>query len=254
MYSSWASSTWSWPSRVRARRAKMSRINCVRSRTRQGNAASRLRSCVGERSRSKTTRSALVEAATAAISSTFPEPMRVAGSRRGRRCRSSVATKPPALTSSSRNSARDSSALRPGEADESAERSEGDDGAVSGAEPPEGPAPKRSPDDARPLRAARLVGERGSRSTATRTACSGSPPPRPGSADGVCDRPRSVPDLYAPRTNQGCSRSIAVQRSPGIWIARAPEPPTDRCPLIQQPDDARYASRSGCLPRLRSHV
>ena len=32
-YLSCASSTWSWPSRVRARRAKMSRISCVRSRT-----------------------------------------------------------------------------------------------------------------------------------------------------------------------------------------------------------------------------
>ena len=34
-YFSCASSTCSWPSRVRARRAKMSRISCVRSRTRE---------------------------------------------------------------------------------------------------------------------------------------------------------------------------------------------------------------------------
>ena len=36
MYSSCASSTCNWPSRVRAWRAKMSRMSCVRSRTRQG--------------------------------------------------------------------------------------------------------------------------------------------------------------------------------------------------------------------------
>ena len=83
MYSSCASSTCNWPSRVRAWRAKMSRINWVRSSTRQGSAASRLRSCVGERSWSKSTRSASAEAATPAISSTLPEPTRVAGSRLG---------------------------------------------------------------------------------------------------------------------------------------------------------------------------
>ncbi len=183
--------------------------------------------------------------------------MRVAGSRRARRCTSSAATWPPALRNNSRNSARDSSAPKSGvweskEAEESAESSEGGD-PVSGAESPGGPTPKRSPDVPRLLRAARLVGERGSRSTATRTACSGSPPQRPGSADEVCDLPRAVPGLYAPRTNQRRSRSNAVQRSPAIWIARAPEPPTDRCPLIQQPADA-HASRSGCSPRLRSRV
>jgi len=102
MYSSCASSTWSWPSRVRAWRAKMSRINWVRSRTRQGSAASRLRNWVGERSWSKRTRSASTDAARAAISSTLPEPMRVAGSGRGRRWSSSAATWAPALETSSR--------------------------------------------------------------------------------------------------------------------------------------------------------
>ena len=38
-YSSCASSTWSWPSRVRAWRAKMSRMSCVRSMTWQGSRA-----------------------------------------------------------------------------------------------------------------------------------------------------------------------------------------------------------------------
>ena len=50
----------------------------------------------------------------AAISSTLPEPTSVAGSGRGRRCSNSAATTPPALETSSRNSARDSSASRPG--------------------------------------------------------------------------------------------------------------------------------------------
>src|SRR5258708_4554236 len=48
MYLSWASSTWSLPSRVRARRAKMSRMSCVRSTTFRSSAPSRFRSCGGE--------------------------------------------------------------------------------------------------------------------------------------------------------------------------------------------------------------
>ena len=56
-YLSCASSTWSWPSRVRARRAKMSRISCVRSMTASPVSFSRLRSCAGLSSLSTMTRS-----------------------------------------------------------------------------------------------------------------------------------------------------------------------------------------------------
>ena len=54
-YLSCASSTCSLPSRVRARRAKMSRMSWVRSMTLRSSAASRLRSCAGESSLSKMT-------------------------------------------------------------------------------------------------------------------------------------------------------------------------------------------------------
>ena len=57
-YLSCASSTCSLPSRVRARRAKMSRMSCVRSTTLRSSAPSRLRSCAGLSSLSKMTTSA----------------------------------------------------------------------------------------------------------------------------------------------------------------------------------------------------
>ena len=56
-YCSCASSTCSWPSRVRAWRAKMSRMSCVRSITRTSSSRSRLRCCEGVSSWSKITRS-----------------------------------------------------------------------------------------------------------------------------------------------------------------------------------------------------
>ena len=90
----------------------MSRINCVRSSTRQGKAASRLRSCVGDKSWSKRTRSAWVEAAMPAISSTLPEPMSVAGSGLGGAAEVLQRPGRRRSKSSSRNSARDSSAPR----------------------------------------------------------------------------------------------------------------------------------------------
>ena len=58
IYSSCASSTCNCASRVLAWDAKMSRINCVRSITRQGRACSSSRSCEGERFCSNTIRSA----------------------------------------------------------------------------------------------------------------------------------------------------------------------------------------------------
>ena len=93
-----ADSTCNWPSRVRACFAKMSRISCVRSSTRHGSAASRLRSCVGERSWSNSTRSASVEAATPASSSALPEPISIAGSSFARCCISTAATSRPRST------------------------------------------------------------------------------------------------------------------------------------------------------------
>ena len=54
-YFSCASSTCSLPSRVRARRAKMSRISCVRSTILRPTSSSMCRSCAGVSSLSKTT-------------------------------------------------------------------------------------------------------------------------------------------------------------------------------------------------------
>src|SRR5438034_1096356 len=70
-YLSCASSTCSLPSRVRARRAKMSRIGCVRSTTLRSSAFSRLRSCAGESSLSKMTTSTCISSHEAARVVTF---------------------------------------------------------------------------------------------------------------------------------------------------------------------------------------
>ena len=108
-YISWASSTCRRPSRVRARRAKMSRINCVRSSTLAGRASSRLRCCVGVRSWSNTTRSARRELASAASSRTLPWPNSVAASGAWRAWLMRSSTSAPALAANSANSSRDSS-------------------------------------------------------------------------------------------------------------------------------------------------
>ena len=79
---SWASSTCSLPSLLRARCAKMSRIRLVRSTTRQPSACSRLRCCTPESGWSKITSSADVSPLRAPISSTLPLPAKVAGSGR----------------------------------------------------------------------------------------------------------------------------------------------------------------------------
>jgi len=112
---------------------------------------------------------------------------------------SSAAICPPALRTSSRNSARDSSTSRPGEVDK---RPEGGVAAICGAGPPDGPAPKRSPGLAKTL-----LRERTSRSTATKTARSGVLPERPRSAAEDCDRPAALPGLYSSRVNRGGSRA-----------------------------------------------
>ena len=77
-YSSWASSTCSCPSLVRARMAKMSRIRAVRSTIFKRRAFSRLRCCEGVSSSSKMTRLAPVSWTRARSSSTFPLPRKVA--------------------------------------------------------------------------------------------------------------------------------------------------------------------------------
>jgi hypothetical protein len=105
-YSSCASSTWSWPSRVLAWRAKMSRMSCERSMTWQGSRDSMLRSCEGVRSWSKRTSEALVEATTSTISSSLPWPTRLEGSGLWRRWTSVTAMVAPADRASSSNSAR----------------------------------------------------------------------------------------------------------------------------------------------------
>ena len=83
----------------------------MRSTTRQWNSRSRLRSWEDDSSWSKMSTPASAILAAAAISSTLPRPIRVAGSGRSRRCNTSPTTTAPALVVSSRSSASDSSAL-----------------------------------------------------------------------------------------------------------------------------------------------
>ena len=220
----------------------MSRISCVLSSTRQGSAASRLRSCVGDKSWSNSTRSASAEAATPAISSTLPDPISVAGSGLARRCSSSATTTPPALVTSSRNSASDSSASRPAELGAcpptntdgvlftSSFREESDSGSgASGC----GTTP-RPPD-----KPARLAPERTPRSTPTRTARSALVP---------------VPAALCPSpANRGRSLcAIAIPHSSGM-PTELPPVPLGR-PRRLHPDDAPYASRFGCSPRSKWRV
>ena len=74
-YFSCASSTCSLPSRVRARRAKMSRISCVRSTTLHVDQRfCSSRSCAGDSSLSKMTTSTSASAQARASSSTLPLP------------------------------------------------------------------------------------------------------------------------------------------------------------------------------------
>ena len=199
---------------------------------------------------------------------------------------SSAATWPPALRTSSRNSARDSSTSSPGASRLGASRPEAWEPGESwrgsgercarfdsageydsGAEESEGAASTRTVVAFAPFDPARLARERTSRSTATRTARSGlSPDGRrtsklPGRSAWHArgrDRPlkiatgqKSCP-AYTPRVSieeappRGRSQASVAQRSPGIWIAPAQEPRRVRCPMTRQPDGVRYAIRSGC--------
>ena len=80
--------------------------------TRQGSLASRLRNWEGVKSWSNKTTCAAVEATTAAISSSFHCPTRVAASGFARRCTSVAAISAPALRASSSNSASEASKSR----------------------------------------------------------------------------------------------------------------------------------------------
>ena len=85
-YFSCASSTCSLPSRVRARRAKMSRMSWVRSMILRPTSSSMCRSWAGVSSLSNTTRSVSVSAQDAASVSILPAPRNVDGSGFGRSC------------------------------------------------------------------------------------------------------------------------------------------------------------------------
>ena len=74
----------------------MSRISCVRSRTLRSSAASRLRSCAGLSSLSKTTMSTSASAQAAASVATLPLPRKVAASGRPAFCSTRSATVAPA--------------------------------------------------------------------------------------------------------------------------------------------------------------
>ncbi len=104
MCCSWASSTCSLPSWVRARWAKMSRIRPVRSSTRHSSSRSRLRSWLGLRAWLNMTISASLARTLAAISSSLPLPTNVRGCGAARAPMIYETGSPPADRTSSSNS------------------------------------------------------------------------------------------------------------------------------------------------------
>ena len=106
-YRSWASSTCSLPSLLRARWAKMSKIRVVRSMTRTWQAFSRLRIWVGVSSRSNSSRSISSCRHSSAACSTMPEPRQVAVSGAGRFWVRVSTGSAPAVRESSSSSRRD---------------------------------------------------------------------------------------------------------------------------------------------------
>jgi hypothetical protein len=105
-YWSWAISTWSLASRVRACRAKMSRIRPERSRIMRPVSSSRRLAWPGERSSSKMIFWTFSRSHSSVSSRTFPPPRRVAGSKFWRCCTSSPATCAPAESARRASSAR----------------------------------------------------------------------------------------------------------------------------------------------------
>ena len=110
-YFSCASSTCSLPSRVRARRAKMSRISCVRSTTLHVDRRfCSSRSCAGDSSLSKITTSTSASAAAFFSRSTLPLPRNVAESGLARSCSTRSTTCAPAASASPASSSSECSA------------------------------------------------------------------------------------------------------------------------------------------------
>lgn len=100
MYWSWASSTWSFPSLVRARLAKMSRISPVLSMIRTPKARSKFRCWAGDNSSSKMQRSMSSCWAKRDSSWTLPFPMKNTGSGLGRDWTNFPTTSAPAVSAS----------------------------------------------------------------------------------------------------------------------------------------------------------
>ena len=111
-YFNCASSTCSLPSRVRARRAKMSRISCVRSTILRPISCSIWRSCAGVSSLSKITTSTSISAAEVASVLILPEPRKVEASGFGRSCRTRSTTSAPAACARPASSSSEFSASR----------------------------------------------------------------------------------------------------------------------------------------------
>ena len=108
-YRSWASSTWSLPSALTARWAKISKISIVRSMTGRSSCCSRLRIWRGESSWSKITASAPLFRTNSASSSSRPAPRQVAASGSGRFWVRMPALSYPAEAASSRSSSMEAS-------------------------------------------------------------------------------------------------------------------------------------------------
>ncbi len=118
-YLYWARATWSRPSLVRARLAKMSRIRAERSITVTPSSSVSTRCWEGERGLSKITISAPRRSTSSLTSAALPSPMKVRGSGADLFCRTIPRQVPPAVSSRAASSSRDSSVafssrLRPG--------------------------------------------------------------------------------------------------------------------------------------------
>ncbi len=107
-----ASSTWSWPSRVRARWAKMSRMRPERSSTLTPSSSDSTRICEGESSLSNTARSHSFASMSSFISRTLPSPRKLRGSGVGRFWISMATVSPPAVSTRAASSSMDTSEER----------------------------------------------------------------------------------------------------------------------------------------------
>ena len=108
-YLYWASSTWSRPSRVRARWAKMSRIRAERSSTDTPRSSDKTLCWEGDRPLSKITMSASMAWASSFTSATLPSPMKVRGSGLSLDWVTTPTHSPPAVSSRAESSSMDAS-------------------------------------------------------------------------------------------------------------------------------------------------